>query len=287
MSSRIFSCFVPQDPDSFQLPHHEEQKVMRKSTINASETIHEHLERMYSSSSKLKSFEQILHQQCSPIKAEVVQCGNDITLKQPDNIGSCEKPCMNGLELVLNAYESAIEENSTEETLLDQDTSEQEDSFSSTGAKMMIADNRSRFGGNDTIQVLTKPLYKISKDVQYVGKHVKNSKTKISWHFRCGDINDCDAVEHNVTLTWSKYSYRVSIHINGVEVHSTKVNPSSVDPYFVYQWNTSNGLKAEILAAQKTKTGLILWKHDLSVNGQLFDHFLDLNEAGEEFLCEV
>ena len=255
MSSRIFSCFITED--HIPTPTNDEK------TINVAP-------QEQKTNEPLAMPEET--QLYSPLNAEVVQCGENLALKQPNNIGNCDKPCINGLELVLKAYESTIVKNTTDETIMNQTASDQE--CSST--------EKFTFAESTSIDRECKRLYKGNKSIQNLGKHIKSSKTKITWAFNYGDIDTDDAVPHCVTLTWSKFSSRVVIHMDEIEILSKKINQSSNDSLFIHKWNDStSGLTLEVLAAQKVNSGLSLTNHDLTVNGELYDHFLCVDDTEE------
>lgn len=276
MNSRLFSCFNPQESTCTSPLLAKDSSLPQKDRIHNRPCID-------TTMAKLAILEERQHQQqpFSPINLEVVQYSdNSIALKQPNNVGTdSEKPCMHGLELVLNTCNESttIVKNTTQETSLDQEENsfgEQGDDCSSETNVIVTTD-----------EILSKPLYKLQKDVRFIGKHVKNSKTMITWHFQYGELKN-NAVEHCISLAWSKYSSKVSIHMDGIEIHSSKVIQSARNPpYFVHRWNTCEGtMNVEVLAAQKTNSGLVLWNHDLTVNGELFENFLDLCDRNESEL---
>lgn len=116
-------------------------------------------------------------------------------------------------------------------------------------------------------------LHKLDKRVQEVGKTIKNSKTQVSWTFQEGNR---DTIHHNVTLTWSKGSGRVTIDMDKKRFLSIKLLSESSDPYFIHKWESVDGLKMQILASRKVGSTLSLKNHELTVNGVRFTSFPSL-----------
>ncbi len=221
----------------------------------------------------------------SPINAEVVQCGDNISLKQPSNIDNGEKQCISGLELVLYAQHDHDESSIVKNPTSDEPTSagSEKDSYSrysnqevaapvEISSSLSASENVTITNKGDTItEVVTKPLFKIKRDTEHIGRNFKASKTMVSWEFQHG-LED-DAVQHYVTLTWSKRSSKISIHMDGNEIFSKRAIRSFDTNSFHHVWNSPTGLEVEILSSQKTNSGLILWNHKLTVNGELYDDF--------------
>lgn len=117
-------------------------------------------------------------------------------------------------------------------------------------------------------------LRRLDKRVQDIGKTIKNSKKQATWTFQEGNI---DTVHHNVTLTWSKGSGRVSIEMDKKEIYTTKMTEVK-DPFFMHKWESDSGLRMQILAkvgSQKVAT-LSFKDHELTVNGERFTNFPSL-----------
>ena len=104
--------------------------------------------------------------------------------------------------------------------------------------------------------------------IQAIGKRVKKSKKQVNWSFQEGQ--GADSVLHFVTMTWSKFSGRVQIHMDGTEVISKKV-AKTANPYFMYKWTTKDGLRMQIIACRSnSESTLSLSNHDLTVNEKRF-----------------
>ncbi len=109
-----------------------------------------------------------------------------------------------------------------------------------------------------------------------VGKHVKNTKVRSSWLFQYNKKNNKNTSSHHVSLTWSKCSSRVLIHMDDKLIHSTKVTRDEAEnPYFVYKWTTNTGLQLQIVAAQKVGSMLSLKSQALIVDGERFENLPD------------
>jgi hypothetical protein len=117
----------------------------------------------------------------------------------------------------------------------------------------------------------TTPLFKSAKcaQVQAIGKQIKKSKLQVTWPFQQGEGLESNI--HFVTLTWSKYSGRILIHMDGEKILSTKVTFSG--PYFTHKWTTEDGLEMQISAVRRITSILSLKKHDMIVNGKSFESF--------------
>jgi hypothetical protein len=211
--------------------------------------------------------------------AEVVRRGDKFALIENEHDNSLQDMSVTGLELVLpEKIDGETDEiNLKNDVTLDSTMSDtehfDEDSFaSSTGIPVS--------------------LHKVANiKVQQIGKHIKNSKMQATWKFEQG--SGLDAISHVVTLTWSKCSGRVVIHMDEEEVYSTKLNQPN-QPFFVHKWKTNAGLKMNILASQKINKTLSLKNHDLTINGERFVNLPDAllgpvpegQEGDEHFECD-
>ena len=128
-------------------------------------------------------------------------------------------------------------------------------------------------------------LYKIGYVEETVGKKVKNSKTRVSWKFACGNR------QHLVVLSWSKSSGRQEIRMDDISVWFGRNKGRSV---LDHNWITDDDtLKLHVLATCAPKLSPNFRSYDLLINGQLFaslpphNYFDGYGESGEtELMAE-
>lgn len=105
-------------------------------------------------------------------------------------------------------------------TMLSQDT---EDEMNFPIKSLMDFDDEE--GRNNVLQPDGIALYKTTDmEVQEIGKHVKKSKTQVTWKFQEFDgLGPEQSTPHIVTLTYSKFSGRVEIHMDATMVFNSKM----------------------------------------------------------------
>lgn len=202
--------------------------------------------------------------------AEVVKRGEKFSLVENDEDPSSMS--ITNLELIL-PNEEPIDDEKDLKTNSTLDTFSSSSPNNSTDEINININNDEPLMGDDDDDEFNI-LYKSATFKQeQIGKHIKNSKTRVSWSFQRGD--GFDTIPHLVSMSWSKGSGRVLIHLDGKEILETKILKSK-NPFFIHKWNTDDGLSMQIIAAQKVTSILILKNHDLTVNGTRFDNFPDL-----------
>jgi hypothetical protein len=209
--------------------------------------------------------------------AEVVKRGDKFSLVE--NGEDQSSMSISNLELVLPNEEPIDDEkdlktNSTLDTFSSSSPNNSADEININNDEPLMGDD-----DDDEFNILYKSA---SMKQEQIGKHIKNSKTRVSWSFQRGD--GFDTIPHLVSMSWSKGSGRVLIHLDGKEILETKILKSK-NPFFIHKWDTEDGLSMQIIAAQKVTSILILKNHDLTVNGTRFDNFPDLvglDEKDEE-----
>lgn len=137
-----------------------------------------------------------------------------------------------------------------------------------------LSDNSLCANNNDP----STKLFKLSnKHIQKIGSQIKKSKLQVTWSFQQGE--GFDITLYFVTLTWSKLSGKILIHMNGEQVFASKAKRTSSGPYFAHEWKTEDGmLNMQILTSSRKITSMLFLKnHDLIVNGKSFVNLPELS----------
>mmetsp|Transcript_25815 Transcript_25815/g.31828 ORF Transcript_25815/g.31828 Transcript_25815/m.31828 type:complete len:268 (+) Transcript_25815:65-868(+) len=179
-----------------------------------------------------------------------------------------------------NSSTSNLEDTEQQDQLKDEEKSELNVTYDSTfdtsteneSFEVEQENDKSTLSINEQDEDVSPTSFRnVSIQVQELGKRVKSSKIQVTWMFQQGQ--DKDLAHHFVTMTWSKRSGKVHVHMDGNRILSEKLALVSHDPSFKREWK-NNGLTMQILASRTCKKSLSLTNYVLTVNGERIDHQL-------------